>query len=729
MDDSAPVPEKPFPDATKLMPEEFVKAMEDYKAHQHVVKSRVGQIERWLRYHDDLNKNAMARDTDNPYNFVLASLTGHATQKPRRRTAYNLWCKLYGQEVEDELQKMVDRGEVSEKQKPGKRQSMRSDCYNALPDEEKKEWMKRSEDEHTAALAEWEANKNRKASSDPIEIQKCIHNLSQFMHPILDQVAKATNGKLTLLWGGPEPIDGGHLNVISICSGKTLGHGGQNFVDSEKVLYRKVIEPMYARFLKKCYCPEDCQAMALPDNAGLKALEELGLGLKEYEAALADEVEGPNTVRSKASSPSTSSSSTVTSTKPPKGNKSTVVKATKPSGHSGRPSSLPTLSQLLASKSATVAKTGATVPAQIQPASRPPLLAPSLTPSSPPPSRPATPLAASQLPSPLISPPPLLASLLVTSEVASNLTASSRHLAQPSVNTDEAQAPKDTNVAPISTLDSICKPNRFAGVVPSHTVQGRSAPGLRTGQLSIKKRLAGDDPCDGGVTKRRKADGQGDDGPKKKGLKNTVKEPVGAEEPVPLLASIVFPSSAPPWAIKALEMFKSHSFGPDWSQVVYSWVAFQVTNDFDSDDKLSAEGRPECVGQWIARARSQKWRPTYANLDIVSKFQEPFWTWWANLQPEDCVGGSEDGIEDLEREPDGCPVQIHPSTDVNWECLKTHSGKNGLVSVMAALFFWSAGVEALPQTMHHERARYNEAQKELMFAMGDVLYALQSMLV
>ncbi|KAK0475301.1 hypothetical protein EDD18DRAFT_1090008 [Armillaria luteobubalina] len=441
---------------------------------------------------------------------------------------------------------------------------MWSNCYNALPDEEKKEWMKRNENEHTAALAEWEANKNRKALSDPIEIQKCIHNLSQFMHPILNQVAKAMNGKLTLLWEGPEPIDRGHLNVISICSGKTLGPGGQNFIDSEKDLYRKVIEPMYARFLKKCY-------------------------------------------------------------------------STKPSGHSRRPSSLPMLSQLLVSKSTMVAQTGATVPVQIQPTSQPP----SLAPSSPTPLRPATPPAASQPSSPLISLPPPLLPLLIMSEVASNLTASSGHLAQPSINTDEAQALKDANIAPISTLDSIYKPNQLAGT-----------------------------------------DGQGDDGPKKKGLKNTVKEHVGAEELIPLLASIVFPSSDPPWVINVLEMFKSRSFGPDWSEVVYLWVAFQITNNFDSDNKLSAKERPECVGQWIARARSQKWRPTYANLDIIS------------------------------------------SMDVNWECLKTYLGKNSLVSVMAVLFFWSAGVEALPQTMHCERARYKEAQKELMFAMGDALYAL-----
>ncbi len=42
VDDGAPIPEKPFPDATKLKPEEFVKAMKDYKKHQDTVKSRVG---------------------------------------------------------------------------------------------------------------------------------------------------------------------------------------------------------------------------------------------------------------------------------------------------------------------------------------------------------------------------------------------------------------------------------------------------------------------------------------------------------------------------------------------------------------------------------------------------------------------------------------------------------------------------------------------------------------
>ncbi|KAK0451249.1 uncharacterized protein EV420DRAFT_1274433 [Desarmillaria tabescens] len=172
----------------------------------------------------------------------------------------------------------------------------------------------------------------------------------------------------------------------------------------------------------------------------------------------------------------------------------------------------------------------------------------------------------------------------------------------------------------------------------------------------------------------------------------------------------------------------SHDFRPDWTQVVYSWVAFQSANGFDSSDKLPANYRPKCVGQWISRARPQKWQPSYANLDLIQKFQSLFWAWWVNLQPEGHVGAYEHPIEDLEHEDDGRPIQIHPSTDISWECLKTCSGRNGMVSVVAALFFWAEGAKVLPLTTHHERARSSEAHRELYFAMGDVCYVLQSLL-
>lgn len=51
----------------------------------------------------------------------------------------------------------------------------------------------------------------------------------------------------------------------SICSGKTLGPGAQNFIDSERILYCKIVEPMYARFLKKCYRKFNTSLSTHPD--------------------------------------------------------------------------------------------------------------------------------------------------------------------------------------------------------------------------------------------------------------------------------------------------------------------------------------------------------------------------------------------------------------------------------------------------------------------------------
>ncbi len=89
-----------------------------------------------------------------------------------------------------------------------------------------------------------------------------INRLAGFVQPILKIVAKHTKGKVFMLWGGSEPADGGHLNLVrylsfllhlfsytercySLCAGKTLGPGGQNFINSEKALYDWLLVPMY----------------------------------------------------------------------------------------------------------------------------------------------------------------------------------------------------------------------------------------------------------------------------------------------------------------------------------------------------------------------------------------------------------------------------------------------------------------------------------------------------
>ncbi|KAK0237082.1 hypothetical protein EDD85DRAFT_790771 [Armillaria nabsnona] len=300
---SSNIPEMPFPDAKKLMPQVFVAAMTAYTSYNEKC------IDRWLCYHHEKSLKPMVKA--DPYCHVLTKLAGVQASKPCHRTAYNLWCELYGKKVEEELVKLIQEGKVMQKQKPGKRQTMRSNRYANLSEEEKCEWTRRSEEEHDVAMEEWKVGMDGTVSDDPREIQQCIDRLAGFVQPILEIIAKHTKGKVFMLWGGPEPADGSHLNLVSLCAGKTLGPGSQNFVNSKKALYNRLLVPMYGRFLRKCFCPEDCQAMALPDVAGDKAL---ALGTKEYEDAFMHHLKEPNIIGSASSS---ASPPTDTTTPPP----------------------------------------------------------------------------------------------------------------------------------------------------------------------------------------------------------------------------------------------------------------------------------------------------------------------------------------------------------------------------------------------------------------------------
>ncbi len=189
-DASTNIPEMPFPDAQKLTPQAFVAAMMAYTSYNEKVKecegvSRVDlvilinlimllcfcqHIDRWLRYHHEKSLKPMVKD--DPYCHVLAKLAGVQASKPHRQTAYNLWCELYGNEVEEELVKLIQEGKVMQKQKPGKHQTMQSDMYTNLSEEEKCEWMRRSEEEHNIAMAEWKVGIDGAVSDDPHEIQQ-----------------------------------------------------------------------------------------------------------------------------------------------------------------------------------------------------------------------------------------------------------------------------------------------------------------------------------------------------------------------------------------------------------------------------------------------------------------------------------------------------------------------------------------------------------------------------
>jgi hypothetical protein len=175
------------------------------------------------------------------------------------------------------------------------------------------------------------------------------------------------------------------------------------------------------------------------------------------------------------------------------------------------------------------------------------------------------------------------------------------------------------------------------------------------------------------------------------------------------LSSLDLPSAMPGKLLPVLEMFKTITH-EKWTMLVSKWLQFEASHNFQG--KLSASGRPACVGDWIARARSPNWRP------IPSKsLGEHVETWWAGMQPE--FRTADDG-----RLLESCrEVGIAD----NWEHLR-HAGVNGLVSVVAALFFWYCSLPLFGQgrlPAHRQRAAMERAETSWIDVVIDVTWVFE----
>jgi len=95
-----------------------------------------------------------------------------------------------------------------------------------------------------------------------------------------------------------------------------------------------------------------------------------------------------------------------------------------------------------------------------------------------------------------------------------------------------------------------------------------------------------------------------------------------------------------------------------------------VKEDYHEISKLDAKHRPTVITDWIQRGRNEKWVPP--NFD-GAKFDKQFKLWWLHLQPA------------WRRETDN---------EVAWGSVGgdlmplRKPGTNGLLSVVAGLFFW-----------------------------------------
>lgn len=165
--------------------------------------------------------------------ILTAQLTGSSLQKPRQKTAYNLWGPENRAFVDPVFNDRVREGSVPAKRQAALRSAIYKELFDELPDDERQEWTERAEREHMQALKKFNKTLEKIPSTKPEDRQRSVLHpssipnkminfcffriiecLARFVQPILDLLADHSGWKVSLIAGGPEPADGGRLHML-----------------------------------------------------------------------------------------------------------------------------------------------------------------------------------------------------------------------------------------------------------------------------------------------------------------------------------------------------------------------------------------------------------------------------------------------------------------------------------------------------------------------------------
>ena len=156
----------------------------------------------------------------------------------------------------------------------------------------------------------------------------------------------------------------------------------------------------------------------------------------------------------------------------------------------------------------------------------------------------------------------------------------------------------------------------------------------------------------------------------------------------------------PPWLTSALSMLESEELSGWWKSLVQVWADFERKEGNQASSVLGSAHRPAVVRDWIQRARSTLYRPT---IKSTSDFQVAFMKWWEGLQPDWRLSTSGEIIAS--------------NLKGDWGGLR-RAGRNGLLSVIAALFFWGF---SLKKVTNADWAGWNMASDDCLRVLNALI--------
>ncbi|KAJ7173537.1 hypothetical protein C8R46DRAFT_870792, partial [Mycena filopes] len=135
------------------------------------------------------------------------------------------------------------------------------------------------------------------------------------------------------------------------------------------------------------------------------------------------------------------------------------------------------------------------------------------------------------------------------------------------------------------------------------------------------------------------------------------------------------PPDVPPWVAHAFAQLSGTAAGKTFEEVLQAWLLLERKYGFvagATNSSFSKVKRPQAVTDWVRDGRGRT--VEIRQIGDVAKFGDEWWGWWRALQPK--WRAHRDGERPEE-----------PAGNTDWGKLVV-PGQNGLLSVVAALYWW-----------------------------------------
>lgn len=129
------------------------------------------QIKRWLAYQHMKDQDLDPKDSGalDPYRLLLHKLTGVSSQRPRLKSAVNVWRKTARAEIDATVK---EKGNVPRAQMAKLRDQTAREMFAKFSEEERAQWAEQAKEDHEEAMKGWKRETEGDPSTTPEDRQR-----------------------------------------------------------------------------------------------------------------------------------------------------------------------------------------------------------------------------------------------------------------------------------------------------------------------------------------------------------------------------------------------------------------------------------------------------------------------------------------------------------------------------------------------------------------------------